>query len=65
MHIRASIKPRMLTWARARAGMKPIPECDMFKSDGQLADEAYELQEQRTAYAEPSQSDSRAEATDR
>ena len=55
----------MLTWARARAGMKPIPECDMFKSDGQLADEAYELQEQLIAYAEPSQPDSRAEATGR
>ncbi len=48
--------------ARLRCRLR-IPEIDMFRSDGQLDDQAYELQEQRIAYAEPSQPDSRNEAT--
>ncbi len=35
---------------RRRVG---LPEGDMFRSEGQLDDEAYELQEQRIAYTEP------------
>jgi uncharacterized protein (DUF488 family) len=50
--------------ARLRRRLK-IPERDMFKSDGELDDEAYERQEQRIAYVEPSQSDSRAETITR
>ena len=45
--------------ARLRHRLK-LPESDMFKNVEQLADEAYELQEQRIAYVEPSQPDSHA-----
>jgi uncharacterized protein (DUF488 family) len=38
--------------ARLRNRLR-TPEGDMFRSDGELADEAYELQEQRIAYVEP------------
>ncbi len=46
--------------ARLRRRLK-IPENDMFRNDEQLSDEAYELQEQRIAYEESRESDTRAE----
>jgi uncharacterized protein (DUF488 family) len=45
---------------RLRRRLK-IPETDMFRNDEQLSDAAYELQEQRIAYEEPGESDTRAE----
>ena len=44
--------------ARLRLRLR-IPEGDMFKDEAQLTEEAYELQGQRIAYAEPAESDGR------
>ena len=44
------------THAQATARLRQrlgVPESDMFRSDEQLADQAYEIQEQRIAYVEP------------
>ncbi|MEJ1961895.1 MAG: DUF488 domain-containing protein [Gammaproteobacteria bacterium] len=49
--------------ARLRRRVK-VSGSDMFRSEGEIDDAAYELQEERIAYTEPSQPDSRAEATD-
>lgn len=49
--------------ARLRRRVK-VAESDMFRSERELDDAAYELQEERVAYTEPLQPDSRAGATD-
>jgi hypothetical protein len=50
----ASLETHAEAMARLRRRVR-IPESDMFRSEGQLDDAAYSLQEARIAYVEPAQ----------